>query len=351
MKKLKVLTVVIMLGSFITPMISVNASAVPKPVYNGKGQVVGATKALPTTLPGIQATEVNSTHQIDGEVIQNIISSKGEIIEISSKRLRVVGEGAYTDIVLNINDTTNIVSADNGMPIAFQDLKLGDTVTAYYGPMVTRSMPPQGNAIALIIGTPAKGSTGMYMKAAKIEENKDGSIKVLCTNGDRLVTISPDVFEQTAAIKEGSELIVWYDIMTMSMPGQAKATKVVLLPAQTNIKVHVGAGVIVVNGRELVLGKDDSIITRGNTVMLPLRVIAESLGYDVIWDGEQKAVEIRNGMNSTAVVRIGNENYEKSKSTIQLTNAPELVTGKTLVPAEFFINVLQLKVEISNSHV
>ncbi|TWH51956.1 stalk domain-containing protein [Sporomusa sp. KB1] len=293
----------------------------------------------------------NVANQMDGNIANNIISSKGEIKEINSKRIRIVGEGSYKDIVLNSNDTTNIVSAENGTPIEFQDLKPGDAVTAYYGPMVTKSMPPQGNAIALIVGTPAKGSAGMYMKVANVKENQDGSVQVLCTNGDRLVTISPDVFEQTTAIKEGSELVVWYDVMTMSMPGQAKATKVVLLPARADIKVHVGAGVISVNGRELALDKDDSIITRGNIVMLPLRVIAESLGYDVIWDGGQNAVELRNAMNSTATMRIGSKNYEKSKSTIQLDYAPELVNEKTLVPAEFFTNVLQLKVEISNSHV
>jgi len=58
-KKIKVLTVAIVLGSFIMPMIPVNASVIPQPVYNNNGQVVGATKALPTPLPAIPATEIN----------------------------------------------------------------------------------------------------------------------------------------------------------------------------------------------------------------------------------------------------------------------------------------------------
>ena len=59
MKKIKVLTAAIILGSFITPMLPVNASVIPQPVYNSNGQVVGATKALPTPLPAIPATEIN----------------------------------------------------------------------------------------------------------------------------------------------------------------------------------------------------------------------------------------------------------------------------------------------------
>lgn len=59
MKTIKVLTVAIILGSFITTMLPVNASIIPQPVYNSNGQVVGATKALTVPLPAIPAAEIN----------------------------------------------------------------------------------------------------------------------------------------------------------------------------------------------------------------------------------------------------------------------------------------------------
>ncbi len=282
--------------------------------------------------------------------VQNVITTKGEIKEINKGQVRVLGEGAYNEIVLNIQDSTYILNAQDGTPIPFKNLKKGDTITAYYSPRVTRSIPPQGNGIALIVGTPKTGGTGMYMKVAKLEENKDGSIKVLCTNSDRLVTISPDRFAQTTDIKEGSELIVWYDMMTMSIPAQATATKVVLLPAKADIEVHTGAGTIVINGKELALNENDIIRTNSNTVMLPLRVIAESLGYNIVWYGESRTAELQNGAR-TMTMTIGSKDYGRSKMAIKLDYAPEMVNGKTLVPVEFFTDVMNLKVEIYNNHI
>ena len=214
---------------------------------------------------------------------------------------------------------------------------------------VSKSMPPQGNAFALVVGTPAKGGAGIYMKAGSIDKVDGGKIKVLSSNGDRLITITSEVLPHLEAIREGSELLVWYDMMTLSIPGQAAATKAVLLPA--TIKVHLGAGVIVANGKELVLGQDDRIITRGKAVLLPLRVIAENLGYSFVWQAEQQQIELKSGDEIAATFRIGSKSYQKGQDVIGLANAPELVNGKTLVPVEFFTDVLNMKVSVSNTHI
>lgn len=283
--------------------------------------------------------------------LPQIIATKGEIREIDDNRIRVAGEGLYNEIVLHIQAGTYIVDAQDGTQIPFTDLKKGDAVTAYYSPVVTRSIPPQSSAIALVIGTPAKGNPGQYMKVAAVEQRPDGSVRVLCTNSERLVTIQPDIFAQPAAIKVGSELIVWYDIMTMSIPAQAGATKVVLLPVKADIRVHTGAGTIVIDKKELALGENDILKTNGNTIMLPLRVIAESLGYTVVWNGETRTVELQDGMRTMSTVTIGSNNYGRLKMVVQLDTAPEIVNGTTLVPVEFFTDVLNLKVDINDSHI
>ena len=279
----------------------------------------------------------------------NVIFTKGQLTEINDGSVRVEGEGGYRDIVLNISATTHIVNAEDGTPVPFSALQKGGSVVAYYGPGVSKSMPPQGNAFALVVGTPAKGGAGIYMKAGSIDKVDDGKIKVLSSNGDRLITITSEVLPHLEAIREGSELLVWYDMMTLSIPGQAAATKAVLLPA--TIKVHLGAGVIVANGKELVLSQDDRIITRGKTVLLPLRVIAENLSYSIVWQAEQQQIELKSGDEIAATFRIGSKSYQKGQVVIGLANAPELVKGKTLVPVEFFTDVLNMKVSVSNTHI
>lgn len=279
----------------------------------------------------------------------NVIFTKGQITEINSDSVRVFGEGGYKDIVLNISAATQIVNAEDGTQVAFTALKKGESVVAYYGPGVSKSMPPQGNAFALVVGTPSYGSAGIYMKAGNIERQDDDRIKVLSSNGDRVITITSDVFPNLNSIREGSELLVWYDMMTMSLPGQAGATKAVLLPG--TLKVHLGAGVIVANGKELVLAQGDRIISKDKTVLLPLRVIAENIGYDLVWQPEQYQIELKEGADTVATLRIGSNSYQKGQEIIALENVPELINGKTLVPVEFFIKVLNMKVAISNSHI
>lgn len=279
--------------------------------------------------------------------IRNVISTHGEIAENKDGRIRVVGTGAYNEIILHAQDNTYIVNAQDGTPVLAKDLKKGDVVTAYYGPAVTRSLPPQGSAIALVVGTPEKGSAGMYMKVGALQENEDGSIRVLCTNNERMVTIRPETFGDISKIKEGSELMVWYDMMTMSIPAQATATKAVLLPAKMDIRVNTIAGVIVTNKQELRLGEYDLIKKNENTVMLPLRVIAESLGYQILWQDEKGAAHLKKG-GHTMTLTIGSKEYSRDNKALQLDYAPEMVNGTTLIPVEFFTEVMKLNVEISS---
>jgi hypothetical protein len=76
------------------------------------------------------------------------------------------------------------------------------------------------------------------------------------------------------------------------------------------------------------LGKDDSIRTDGDTVMLLLRVIAESLGYRVIWSDENKTVELQNAERTMATMTIGSKLYGKLKMAVQLAYPPEIVNGR-----------------------
>ena len=86
-----------------------------------------------------------------------------------------------------------------------------------------------------------------------------------------------------------------------------------------DIKVHLGAGTIVMDQQELVLTPDEAIMVQ---------------------KGDQ-----------TYFMTIGSNQYVRNGQTITLDNAPILVNGKTMVPVTFFTNVMNKTVEVSNSHV
>lgn len=75
-------------------------------------------------------------------------------------------------------------------------------------------------------------------------------------------------------------------------------------------------------------------------LMLPLKAVSEALGYKITWNGETRTVEILKGAQWTSVT-IGNNGYFRNKMAHQsLSAAPYIVNGRTMVPAEFFVEIL-----------
>lgn len=81
---------------------------------------------------------------------------------------------------------------------------------------------------------------------------------------------------------------------------------------------------------------------RNGQIMLPLRAVAEGLGYDVAWNNEGKAAIIRNGkIESTLTIGQNSYSYtnvEDGSATepVALASAPALINGTTYVPVQFF---------------
>ena len=75
----------------------------------------------------------------------------------------------------------------------------------------------------------------------------------------------------------------------------------------------------------------------GDAVMVPLRVIAEALDYDVSWNGYLRSVQLGVAIHlwiDSTEVHIGR------MAPIELSTAPVLLDGVTFVPIDFFRNVL-----------
>lgn len=109
-------------------------------------------------------------------------------------------------------------------------LKVGQQVTAYYSANMTRSLPPQSHAMAIVIGAPAEG-TAAYYEVVQAALSADGSyVTLLNANNDLIATVDATACNDFAKIKRGDKLLVWYDMMTMSLPAQTNAGRVVVLP-------------------------------------------------------------------------------------------------------------------------
>lgn len=274
------------------------------------------------------------------DVARQVLTTSGVVASVDGHRVTVRGEGSFAEVVLSVDETAYLVDGQDGEAVDFAALQTGDKVTAYYGPRLTRSIPPQGSAIALVRGE--RDGAALYMQAEEVTALPGGGVRVLCSNRDRLVTILPEVFPQADQIRKGTEMLVWYDFMTLSLPGQATAKKArILTPKQAAAEITIYAA----DGYASVGQKRVQIRETQETVYLPLRAVAEAAGYDVRWTAASQKAELVSGARYAAL-HIGSMDYGKHKMRVRLPQAPYLADGTTMVPLSFFSEVLDLPVKM-----
>jgi len=88
-----------------------------------------------------------------------------------------------------------------------------------------------------------------------------------------------------------------------------------------------------------------------NITMLPLRFTLEKMGYEVKWNEETRSVEIIKGAQWISF-KIGENSYFKNRmAPIELSSAPVIINGRTMVPIEFFSEILSKGINIENGKV
>ena len=78
-----------------------------------------------------------------------------------------------------------------------------------------------------------------------------------------------------------------------------------------------------------------------NRVMVPVREIANILGADVNWDGENQAVKVEKGKKQITMI-IGNSRAVINGKEVRLEALPVIVNGRTMVPVRILAEGLQV---------
>ncbi|WP_276351516.1 N-acetylmuramoyl-L-alanine amidase family protein [Cohnella caldifontis] len=86
------------------------------------------------------------------------------------------------------------------------------------------------------------------------------------------------------------------------------------------------------NGKELASEVPPALVHA--SVLVPIRTVAENLGYKVGWDGKKKQVSVKEG--STEILMTLNDPKAKvNGKTVQMTEPPVLQSETTLIPIRF----------------
>lgn len=183
--------------------------------------------------------------EIEGKITQ-VTESKGGIMAL------VEGKGVNSEVKLLIDNKTEIVN-EKGEKLYTKDLKEGIKVKAYYGPAVTRSLPPMSVAEKIVVMDEKLGAVEIEGKIAEIKESKGGIMTLIKGKGvnsevNLVIDNKTEVVNEKGKklsikdLKKGITVKAFYGpIVTASLPPVSTAQKIVvmqkkeLFPIQGNI--------------------------------------------------------------------------------------------------------------------
>ena len=136
------------------------------------------------------------------------------------------------DLVLNISDYTYIGDY-NFNPI--EEVKVGDEIVALISTAQTRSLPPQSYAFYVLVKTEEAQTAPIYTTVGAVEDgfikSQDGNYEITYETAEVSMFKVRSII-QAKDLTEGSEIVFYSDIMTMSIPALANASKILVLSVE-----------------------------------------------------------------------------------------------------------------------
>lgn len=278
--------------------------------------------------------------------------------EIESESIKQHGfYNTYTGTVKEITDYQSIKNAkfvklenEEGAEANFivtQDTYLVNNVKIVVGakligfyeagrPMIM-IYPPQ-----LSVDIVASASNEEYIKADIFDDELLSADKSLKINiSEETIILNRDGTEYKGEIAN-EKLIVFYTFMTKSIPPQTTPTKLIVLSKSDSIfepYQDVSSFEIIVSGNRI--NAPSAYNNDEGAIMVPIRAIAEALGFVVSWNGENQSVILGDDI----IFKIGDDSYNIKDKIVKLSFGSELTNATTYVPICFFREI------VNNSYV
>lgn len=258
-------------------------------------------------------------------------------IEEDGGNLRVLlaKEDESEALTLNIDENVLIVDSKDENIVTMEDIKVNTEVSVKYHKTtpVGFSLPAYLTPDVLVIES---GENSVFVE--HFNENlisADNELKLNAFDNTNIFDTNNEVLSLDDI--SGRDLVVFYNIIMPSIPAQTNPSTIIVLPLREEIKndENMENEIIV----EIIL-EDELITLEDGTNMIPLREVAETLGFEVTWNGKTRSVELLRG-NNWSTLTLGKNAYSFAKMHIELESSPILVDSKTYVPASFVEKVLQ----------
>lgn len=258
----------------------------------------------------------------------------------------------YQKIVVNVGEDTIILDAVTGEVKTFDDLRSNETIYAWVGPDMTKSLPPIASARLILCGIPADFGVPAYAEVETVTQTENGvdvymnNDVVLHLTGDTEYLTAPGWEKETvsaADIVPGTRLLSWYSVTTMSLPAQASPSKVMVFPSDYDGWVATNGLEVTVNGETLALEGASAARVEEGRLMVPVRAVAEALGCEVAWEPYTNQVTVTSGGVELYHFAIGGDQAVKGDVTVGLVASAEAVDGVTFMALDDLIVLHGLK--------
>lgn len=340
-----------------------------------------APAADPAAAPGdvVQPEETMPERVLTWGKIKEITKEEDAVTAITIAR-----EGK-DDLVLNVGEQTIGLDSQNGQAIGLESLKEGDDIYAFHSPATTMSLPPQSAAEAIICNVPQDAACAMLHTVEKLEKTEEGGLSILTDNGSLYirtpkqeeVDIQPYRTRNIVTlddVKVGDRFFAWYGVVAESYPGQAFTEKLVLLPGEpaevgndnaadpapqnNNTPLPAAAKTGIIVDGDMVL--TEMPIEKNGVTMVPLRSVAEVLGYTVTWNQDEQSATISDNARQLTVY-LGKDSFMSvpapavnavgATAPVSLGCAPYAEDGRIWVPAKAFETMVGYTVTIDSTSV
>ncbi|WP_315081217.1 stalk domain-containing protein [uncultured Clostridium sp.] len=316
-------------------------------------RIVGSAIAL-TMIIGIpQYVSANVVTTSNQEVFQmpKFSSSWGSVKEKGDKQIHITNSSNINnDVILNISDETKIIDAVSGLPVSLDDIDVNESVYAYTSPIMTMSLPPMTSAKAIIVNIPQDFKVPNYMEVQDIKENDDGSITVTSDDGllqatlNKDTNISPYLTRNIVTIddvKVGSKLFLWTkynpnEPQTLELPEKVNVEKCLLMPYEYSGLIKASADKLSINGEEINLKANEAPFMEGETLMLPVNLVSEKLGYDVKPFNKTSMLRITKEGTKTYTIAVDSDMLESEDTSYYLRNKTMVKNNTIFVSSELF---------------
>ena len=188
----------------------------------------------------VSASDCNIVKSVSRNFSGNIFTVEEISTNFSGSSILVKNSNS-DELVLKVSSDTLFIDAKSGNYSSLYSLTKGSKIYAYFSNAMTRSLPPQTSALAVITNIDEGLCIPHIIEVDKVETVQNGeSLKIYDKYNEFVITATKDskILDLSCSndetkdfdrLKNSKKLVVWFSYATLSIPAYTTAQRISIL--------------------------------------------------------------------------------------------------------------------------